>query len=49
MIVGLIVLFYGLGESNVVVSSINFMLSIQAMVLINSANKYLLKGDVDET
>ena len=49
MIVGLIVLFYGLGESNVVVSSINFMLSIQAMVLINSTNKYLLKGDVDET
>ena len=49
MIVQFIVLLYGLGDSNVIVSSINFMLSIQAMVLINSKNKYLLKGDVDET
>lgn len=48
MIIESIILIYGLGDSNVVVSSINFMLSIQAMTLINSKNKYLIEGEFYE-
>lgn len=48
MVIEIIVLLYGLGDSNVVVSNINFMLAIQSLALINPKNKYLLEGDCCE-
>lgn len=48
MLIEIIILLYGLGDTNVIVSSINFMLSIQALVLINPTNKYFIEGEIDE-
>lgn len=41
MIAQLIILTYGFGDSNVVVSSINCLLSIQVLSLINKTNPYI--------
>lgn len=48
MIIQLIILLYGLGDANVVVSNINFILSIQTLALINKDNKYFIGGENNE-
>lgn len=44
IIVQIIVFLYGMGDTNVIVSSINFIMPIQVLALINNENKYIL-GD----
>lgn len=45
MITQIIVLLYGLGDTNVIVSSINFVISVQVLALINDKNARI-KGDL---